>query len=313
MSECLVYQLKPGHTIAGGVDASSAQIKLSGPNIQPEHLLITNENGVVYVEARPNARVFVNGKRLEEGVPAQLHNGFRVILGDLHVFRFNDPEAVRAVRDERRKLQEAYNPNAGPSHAGEAAAPGSEAGMDWNAARREAADLERMDDEDLETLYDSIVSSSSTGAQCRALTSQVKLRKQRKREDSRTGLTEPSTPGYDTSDMLADPWGDSLARMTRSSSGLDSLASPRSSIVGSASMPRGLSQTAFENHDAPSGHPTVPPPEEAEALSRPAEWTEQQRMLAERAAAKWRSVKRYEMAEKIMSTARGIREANIIA
>lgn len=161
MSECLVYQLKPGRTIAGSLDASTAQIKLSGPNIQPEHLLISNEDGVVLVEARPDARVFVNGRRLEPGAPVQLHNGFRVILGDLHVFRFNDPEAVRAVRDERRKLQEAYDP-AGRSQGDEAVAPGSDAGMDWTAARREAADLERMDDEDLEALYDNIVSPSST-------------------------------------------------------------------------------------------------------------------------------------------------------
>lgn len=120
-------------------------------------------------------------------------------------------------------------------------------------------------------------------------------------------------PGYDTSDMLADPWGDPLARTTRSSSWFDSLASPRSSTAGSASAPRELSRTASEKLDVPSRCVTAPSEEEAAALSRPAQWTSQQRMLAMRAAAQWRSVKRFEMAERIAVSASEIREANITA
>ena len=80
MSECLIYQIKPGTTIAGSVDENKAQIRLSGEHILPEHCTFVNEDGIVTVEAMSEARMFVNGKRIPASSPVKLLNGFRVIL-----------------------------------------------------------------------------------------------------------------------------------------------------------------------------------------------------------------------------------------
>jgi kinesin family protein 1 len=155
-----VYQLKPGATTAGGVDDSKAHIKLSGENILPEHCVFTNEDGIVTVEAMPDARTFVNGKRVPPKTPIKLLNGFRVILGDFHVFRFNDPAAVRAHRE---KLRGSASMSEVPSHEGSPGfrpdSPGKvDEMMDWSAARREVADIAKLGDQDLDKLFDDIVS-----------------------------------------------------------------------------------------------------------------------------------------------------------
>lgn len=90
MSECLVYQLKPGSTMAGSVDGGKAQIKLSGTHICDEHCSFLNTDGEVTLEVKSEeARTFVNGKRVQPSSPVKLLHGFRVILGDVHVFRYN--------------------------------------------------------------------------------------------------------------------------------------------------------------------------------------------------------------------------------
>lgn len=56
MSECLVYQLKPGHTTVGNVAGSaSPAIRLSGAQILDEHCVFSNVDGTVTLEALPES------------------------------------------------------------------------------------------------------------------------------------------------------------------------------------------------------------------------------------------------------------------
>ncbi|KAL7799006.1 kinesin domain-containing protein [Trichoderma ceciliae] len=102
LAECLVYNLKPGTTTVGNVDTNAenqANVRLNGTRILHDHCTFENgADGVVTVIPSEGASVMVNGKRITE--PKQLHSGFRVILGDFHIFRFNHPMEARAERAE---------------------------------------------------------------------------------------------------------------------------------------------------------------------------------------------------------------------
>ena len=99
LAECLVYNLKPGTTTVGNVDtAQSADIRLNGSKILHDHCAFENVDGIVTVVPKENAAVMVNGIRVEQ--PKRLRTGFRIILGDFHIFRFNHPEEARAERAE---------------------------------------------------------------------------------------------------------------------------------------------------------------------------------------------------------------------
>ncbi|KJR89177.1 kinesin group protein [Sporothrix schenckii 1099-18] len=107
LAECLVYNLKPGTTTVGNVDSPTehqANIQLNGSRILQDHCTFENApDGTVTVVPMPDAAVMVNGKRITE--PKQLHSGYRVILGDFHIFRFNHPMEARAERAEIRAEQ----------------------------------------------------------------------------------------------------------------------------------------------------------------------------------------------------------------
>ena len=96
LAECLVYNLKPGVVTTVGNLLSEANIKLSGSNILPEHCRFDNTDNVVTLYPCEGALVMVNGLRLNE--PKRLRSGFRVILGDFHFFRFNNPLEAKAER-----------------------------------------------------------------------------------------------------------------------------------------------------------------------------------------------------------------------
>ena len=106
LAECLVYNLKPGLTTVGNVEANSehqVNIRLNGSRILPDHCAFENgPDGTVTVIPKPEASVMVNGRRITE--PKQLHSGYRVILGDFHIFRFNHPMEAKAERAERAEL-----------------------------------------------------------------------------------------------------------------------------------------------------------------------------------------------------------------
>lgn len=116
----------------------------------------------------------VNGLRIGSEKPKQLKSGYRIILGDIHVFRFNHPEEVRKTRDSKIFVPSGLKSEVSSNGHEEAAAqsgtsspvpdrPASptSTNVDWSYARREAVvarlngrdvDLEKLDDADLNRL-----------------------------------------------------------------------------------------------------------------------------------------------------------------
>ncbi|KAL9088625.1 MAG: hypothetical protein Q9165_006145 [Trypethelium subeluteriae] len=103
LAECLVYNLKPGTTTVGNDEAATnAEIRLNGSKILQDHCTFENVDGTVTVVPKDNAAVMVNGVRIEQ--PKRLRSGYRVILGDFHIFRFNHPQEARQERAEQGSL-----------------------------------------------------------------------------------------------------------------------------------------------------------------------------------------------------------------
>ncbi|UNI20610.1 hypothetical protein JDV02_006681 [Purpureocillium takamizusanense] len=195
LAECLVYNLKPGTTTVGNVDTNAdhqANIRLNGTRILHDHCTFENAaDGTVTVIPSEGASVMVNGKRITE--PKHLHSGYRVILGDFHIFRFNHPMEARAERAEvgqsllRQSITASQlldrvsspSPGARPGHE-RSTSKTSEAGdsrpaspapflrngreSDWSLARREAAgailgtdqNFASLTDEELNALFEEV-------------------------------------------------------------------------------------------------------------------------------------------------------------
>jgi kinesin family protein 1 len=193
LAECLVYNLKPGTTTVGNVDANAeqaAEIRLNGTRILDEHCSFENTDNVVALVPKEGAAVMVNGKRIVE--PRRLRSGYRVILGDFHIFRFNHPMEARAERAESslrhsiiaNQLQDydkvSPSPSPRPGHARTFSKATSEADWDasrpdspmpqqggdsdWSFARREAASailgtehkITGLSDEELNLLFEDV-------------------------------------------------------------------------------------------------------------------------------------------------------------
>lgn len=94
LNEMLVYYLKD-HTLVGGrrsLDKQQPDIQLSGLGIQPEHCMMSIEDGGLFMEPINNARSFVNGSPVSTKTP--LHNGDRILWGNHHFFRVNCPKGM---------------------------------------------------------------------------------------------------------------------------------------------------------------------------------------------------------------------------
>jgi kinesin family protein 1 len=195
LAECLVYNLKPGTTTVGNVDASfgahTSEIRLNGSRILHDHCSFENIDNVVTLVPREGASVMVNGKRIVE--PHRLRSGYRVILGDFHIFRFNNPMEARAERAEQSSLRHSIianslseferaspSPSPRPGHERTFSKANSEAGWDlsrpdspmpthgrdsdWSFARREAAgailgpdkQIAGLTDEELNILFEDV-------------------------------------------------------------------------------------------------------------------------------------------------------------
>ena len=114
LAECLVYNIKPGTTTVGNIEAGASRdqgesdgqgsidIRLNGSKILHDHCTFENVDGVVTVVPKDGAAVMVNGLRIE--TPKRLRSGYRVILGDFHIFRFNHPQEAREERLESGNL-----------------------------------------------------------------------------------------------------------------------------------------------------------------------------------------------------------------
>lgn len=191
LAECLVYNLKPGNTTVGNDDMTdTAEVRLKGSKILKEHCIFENKDGVVTVTPNDEAAVMVNGLRVTE--PKRLHSGYRIILGDFHIFRFNHPEEARAERQEFEqgsKLKQSMNANdmdESPTpkrSSGDSLIKSDTDGLDgqtppdsptlygqtdhdydWSFARREAATailgpdqkIQSLTDEELDVLFDDL-------------------------------------------------------------------------------------------------------------------------------------------------------------
>ncbi|KAF9561655.1 kinesin-like protein Klp8 [Mortierella alpina] len=186
MSECLVYQLKPGKTQVGRLESSiPADIRLSGTNIHDQHCYFENNNSTVTLYPGKSSMTMVNGLRINK--PKRLRSGFRVILGDYHVFRFNHPEEVRRERDLQQQSTSSSSMVSSPASKPTQQRPGSNSMeddrpedrpdspissasvmsefVDWNYARKEAvihahmlsdSNISQLKDQDLDALFDNI-------------------------------------------------------------------------------------------------------------------------------------------------------------
>lgn len=94
LNELLVYYLKE-RTIVGARSCGSGvepDIQLSGLGIQPEHCIITIEDGELFLEPVANARSYINGSQVTQRT--QLRHGDRIVWGNHHFFRVNCPRSV---------------------------------------------------------------------------------------------------------------------------------------------------------------------------------------------------------------------------
>jgi kinesin family protein 1 len=210
MSECLMYQIKHGRTLVGRQESDvNADIRLTGPNILDRHCYFENTNGTVVLYPSKGSMTMVNGRRINE--PTKLSSGYRIILGDYHVFRFNNPEEVRRERNLHKSvvsstLAAADEPFKRPE------SPTMTEPADWRFAQREAilneSDFGDMDDEELEKLFDDISkvrklrrsrpesrmeeeTSSQSGSSSRAVTSPAML-------NNESGIADNSEVSADT-------------------------------------------------------------------------------------------------------------------
>ncbi|KAI9822083.1 MAG: kinesin-like protein Klp8 [Phylliscum demangeonii] len=192
LAECLVYNLKPGTTAVGNLDAAAPlAIRLNGTKVLPEHCVFEHADGVVTIVPRDGAAVMVNGLRIERA--QRLRTGYRIVLGDFHIFRFNHPEEARAERAEHSLLRHSFHagPRVSPPHGtatngdghtraasrtdseywsdadrAESPGPTPKAGRDsdWFFARREAAHailgpdqkVSQLTDDELDVLFEEV-------------------------------------------------------------------------------------------------------------------------------------------------------------
>jgi kinesin family protein 13 len=105
LNELLVYYLKE-RTIVGARSCGSGvepDIQLSGLGIQPEHCIITIEDGELFLEPVANARSYINGSQVTQRT--QLRHGDRIVWGNHHFFRVNCPRSVSATSEPQTPAQ----------------------------------------------------------------------------------------------------------------------------------------------------------------------------------------------------------------
>lgn len=187
LTECLIYNLKPGQTTVGNIHNESAgcEIKLNGVRILKEHCTFENVDGTVTIIPGDGAAVMVNGQRLDKST--RLRSGDRIILGDFQIFRFNHPQEVKEDRQTGSSLlrhslvaSQPISPPPGPIHErnysrnvsefdplsrAESPMPSTNGrDSDWSYARREAAlailglegKIHHLTDEEIDILFNDI-------------------------------------------------------------------------------------------------------------------------------------------------------------
>ncbi|KAG6894054.1 hypothetical protein C0992_007670 [Termitomyces sp. T32_za158] len=322
-------------TVVGRLDSEQpAAIRLSGDNILEEHCHFDNTDGKVTIQCLPESITFLNGKQLVPGTTHKLRSGFRIILGDNHVFRFNNPEEVRKQRDRvtaRSNLSSSIV--AGEVEGEYSTRPGSptsstdEVDVDWNFAKREAAlarfgfdpALDHLPDDDLNKLYEKIT----------------------KVKTMRIHNSKPSRPESSLSQMMDDVWSEAGRPFSS-----DATTTDDTSVHGSpAVFDDSLKDVQHQLEDRLNG--MIESSAEAEDLKVEKEHMEHQlrlvrnqmrRLIDARARGeelegedyepvvysakqirlirkvfdRWRAHRSFSMAELVLSSAAMIKEANII-
>ncbi|PWN54268.1 kinesin-domain-containing protein [Violaceomyces palustris] len=334
MSECLIYQIKPGNTMVGNLDGeSAAQIRLSGSNILPEHCYFESSDGAVMIHAMPESMTMVNGKRVTPGEPRRLRSGYRVILGDFHVFRFNHPEEVRKARDRvkstlARSTGEAENETMGtdsPNTRPDSPASGDGCDVDWTYARREAAlarlngqdvNFDKLNEEDLEKLFEDISRARSKKTGNGRPESRASYFDD---TESQSSYVRPYSLSTFTDDTSIDPWsqgggggsdvGSMRANQHRQKEPLPEVAAREAEDLK-------IKVKEYEerlNRLTAAAAATTPGESGGFFFDLPVEFTGEQRRLLQWALAKWKSHTKVSMAEDILSNAVHVKEANVIS
>ncbi|RXW24238.1 hypothetical protein EST38_g1621 [Candolleomyces aberdarensis] len=337
MSECLIYQLKLGKTVVGRLDTDlPAAIRLSGENIHEEHCYFENNDGKVTLTSISDSITFLNGKQVPPDQPHRLRSGYRIILGDHHVFRFNNPEEVRKQRDRatmRSNLQNSISAADLEAMGADSPRPDSPTSddeldnVDWNYAKREAAlarlgldpQLDNLPDEDLNKLYEKITRVKTM----RDNTSKSRPESSLSVADdtwSETGRPIPSEATDDTS-LYAAPWGSPFTeeplRETQTTletrlNELDETATEAEDLkvekehmehqlrLVKAQMRRMVEARARGELDA-------------EAMEfEPIIYSARQLRLIRKVLDRWRAHRAFSMAEQILINAVAVKEANVI-
>ena len=185
LAECLVYNIKPGTTTVGHMDqGQTVEIRLNGSKILEKHCTFENADNVVTIVPAEGAAIMVNGMRVHK--PTRLKSGFRIILGDFHIFRFNHPQEARAERVEQSLLRHSVttsqlgSPAPNKTHDRSLSKTGSDLDgdssradspmpsqrsreSDWFLARREAVNamvgpdqISNLPDDELDTLLEDV-------------------------------------------------------------------------------------------------------------------------------------------------------------
>ncbi|KDN52110.1 kinesin-domain-containing protein [Tilletiaria anomala UBC 951] len=329
MSECLIYQIKAGKTLVGNLDTNSdAQIRLSGAKILPEHCIFENEEGKVSIRAMPNSMTMVNGKRVSSDEPRRLRSGYRVILGDFHVFRFNHPEEVRRARD---KVKSALAVSTGEessqtliSRPDSPASDQDNTDVDWTYARREAVmaklkgenvDFEKLNEEELEKLFEDVQRArfSKRGGRPESRMSFV--------DDAMSESASSNTrPGYQysvfTDDTSVDQWASEWDNVP--SNGLPPNLAPRSpGEIGTPSSVELAKETEILKIKVKEYEEKLAKQTRQQAKIKfgdgNIEYTEAEKQLLKNALGKWRNHKIVHMAEAILAHSALVKEANVIS
>ncbi len=336
MSECLIYQIKPGHTLVGNLESGAdVHIKLSGTKILANHCTFDHTDGVVTVTAMPDSMTMVNGKRLAPQEPKRLRSGYRVILGDFHVFRFNHPEEVRKARDRVRSTLalstgEAQNETLldGDTPATRPDSPAS-GDVDWTYARREYAlaklngqnvNFDNLNEEDLEKLFEDISrarSKKSMGGALGRPESRASLFDDNASE-SASSVVRPYSLGAMTDDTSIDPWSQAGSEMGSMRLGP---ATPMkdSPYFNATASPSVEAAAAARHRETESLRAKVREYEEKlrVASPRPADgptqYSDAHKALLRSVLAKWKGHTTVSMAEDALSKAVLVKEANVIS
>lgn len=325
MNECLLYQLKEGSTVVGNVESpiNTINIRLSGSKILDEHCRFENLDGVVTLHAMPGSMTMVNGKRIVTSEPKRLRSGYRVILGDFHVFRINNPGEVRKARDRVRSAMSGDEP---PQSRPES--PASEDGQDadWTYARREAilnhlngrdVALDSLSNEDLDRLFDDIsrVRSRKGRPESRLSESRVSSSALDDDESADSTMRRPFSEYTDDTSLTMDPWANErpFSNVTPASSTSPDPSKQSGSVLTDAN---GVDASTLPESEAAVLRAKIKRYEERFAdvlLQDEPELTPRQRQLAEGALAQWRSRTAVSMAADVLSHAAALKEANIIS